>query len=97
MARAATSGLAREQAESGDASLDRDYWLAHCEGFRVQSPIRKLGVVEEVIPPADDLPGLLAVRGGLLGWRRILVRTSDVAVILPRAMRLFLHSAKARR
>ena len=97
MARTATPGLASEQAETGDASLDRDYWLAHCEGYKVQSPIRGLGIVEEVIPPADDQPGLLAVRGGLLGRRRILVPTSDVALVVPRAMRLFLRSAKAGR
>lgn len=97
MARTATPRLASEQAKTGDASFDRDYWLAHCEGYKVASPIRGLGVVEEVIPPADDRPGLLAVRGGLLGRRLMLVPTSDVAVVVPRAMRLFLRSTQARR
>jgi hypothetical protein len=97
MASTATAGLAGGQPESGDASLGRDYWLAHCEGYKVQSPIRGLGIVEEIIPPADDRPSLLAVRGGLLGRRRILVPTSDVALVVPRAMRLFLRSAKAGR
>jgi hypothetical protein len=94
---AATSAPAAEQEEIEHASLDRDYWLEHCEGYKVASPVRALGVVEEVIPPADDRPRLLAVRGGLLGRRRMLVPTSDVAVVVPRAMRLFLRSTRARR
>lgn len=97
MRRTGTSGIAPEQAETGDASFDRDYWLGHCEGYKVASPIRGIGVVEEVIPPSDDRPGLLAVRGGLLGRRLVLVPTSDVDVVVPRAMRLFLRSARARR
>lgn len=27
----------------------RDYWLGHCEGFRVEDETRVLGVVEEVL------------------------------------------------
>lgn len=97
MRRTATSGLAPEQAETRHASFDRDYLLARCEGYKVASPIRGIKVVEEVIPPTDDRPGLLAVRGGLLGRRLVLVPTSDVAVVVPRAMRLFLRSTEARR
>ena len=94
---AAASALALDLAESSHASFDRDYWLAHCEGYRVESPAGGVGLVEEVIPPSDDRPGLLVVRGGLLGRRLLLVPTSDVAVVVPRALRLFLRSARAER
>lgn len=91
---AAASVIASEEAPNGKASLDRDYWLAHCEGYRVESPAGRLGLVEEVIPPSGQRPGLLAVRGGLLGRRLLLVPVSDVAFVVPRALRLFLHSAE---
>lgn len=93
-----TGGVARDQAETGDSSFDRDYWLARCEGYKVESPIlRELGVVEQIIPPSAGRPGLLAVRGGLFGRRLKLVPTNDVDVVVPRARSLFLRSARARR
>lgn len=46
---AAASVLASGEAPNGKRSFDRDYWLAHCEGFRVESPAGRLGLVEEVV------------------------------------------------
>ncbi len=42
-----------------------------------------------MIAPASERPGLLAVRGGLLGRRLTLVPTSEVAFIVPRALRVW--------
>lgn len=90
----ATSVLASEEALNGNPSFDRDYWLAHCEGYHVESPSGRLGLVEEILPSNGDRPGLLAVRGGVLGRRLLVVPTSDVAFIVPRAERLFVSGAE---
>jgi hypothetical protein len=55
----------------------REYWLGHCEGFRVEDRARKLGIVQEIVGDEDE-PEELIVRGGLLvapRAERILVRT----------------------
>ena len=31
--------------------FDREYWLSHCEGFRVSRSGRRLGFVEQVLKP----------------------------------------------
>lgn len=72
-------------------SFDRDYWLHHAQGFRVDAFDGRLGFVEEI---STDSPGgvLLHVRAGLLGRRVLLVPASSVQFIVPRAQRLWLHS-----
>ena len=67
----------------------RTYWLAHCEGFRVDGIGGRIGIVEEV-RDADGEP-LLAVRAGLLGRRVLLVPADAVFEIVPRAMRIWLR------
>ena len=74
------------------ASLDRDYWLSHCEGFRVDTAFGRLGFVEECRPGVDSEGGVLAVRAGLLGRRIVLVPTTEVDFVVPRAKRIWLHS-----
>jgi hypothetical protein len=71
--------------------FDRDYWLAHCEGFRVDADAGRLGFVEEVRTDGRNGP-VLAVRAGLLGRRLLLVPTSEVAFLVPRAERIWLRS-----
>ena len=68
---------------------DTDYWLRHCEGFRVESDRRRLGVVECVA--ADDaLEGadVVAVRTGGLRSRRVMVALDDVVEVRPSECRL---------
>jgi hypothetical protein len=73
--------------------FDREYWLAHCEGYRVDGAGGRIGFVEEIrANPADpDLP-LLAVRAGRFGRRVLIVPSEAVQFIVPRARRIWLRS-----
>lgn len=62
----------------------REYWLGHCEGFRVVDETRKLGIVEELVGPEGE-PDVLVVRGGLFAKRVYAVPVDDVLEIEPRA------------
>jgi hypothetical protein len=77
-----------------DKPFDRDYWLTHCEGYRVDTGTNRLGVVETVIlgenPPDDTC---LVIRGGWLGRRVVLVPLSSVAFIVPQAERIWLRTS----
>jgi len=70
--------------------VDCEYWLHHCEGFRVDGVEGRIGVVEEVRDESGDAQ--LAVRAGLLGRRVLLIPASEVVEIVPRAMRIWLRS-----
>jgi hypothetical protein len=76
-----------------DKPFDRDYWLTHCEGYRVETGEGRLGFVETVLrdenPPHDIH---LAIRAGRLGRRIVLVPLSSVAFIVPRAERIWLRT-----
>jgi len=68
--------------------IDRDYWVVHCEGFQVRSGRRRLGFVQEVLDGGQTL----AVRGGFLGRRVVLVPVDRVLAIVPRELRLWIVS-----
>lgn len=73
--------------------FDRGYWLAHCEGYRVDGSEGRIGFVEEVrANPTDPEAPLLAVRAGRLGRRVMVVPSEAVQFILPRARRIWLRS-----
>ena len=73
--------------------FDRDYWLAHCTGFRVDAVEGRLGFVEDVQEPfRGGGEPTLVVRAGRLGRRLLVVPGSEVAFIVPRAQRLWLRS-----
>lgn len=72
--------------------FDRDYWLAHCEGFRVDTADGRLGVVQEVRAGGGPEDAVLAVRVGVFGRRVVLVPVRAVDFIVPRAERIWLHS-----
>jgi hypothetical protein len=75
------------------AGFDRDYWLGHCEGYRVDASDGRLGFVEEIRRRGDLRGGVtLVVRSGRLGRRLLLVPADEVAFIIPRAERIWLHS-----
>lgn len=76
---------------SASHSFDRNYWLSHCDGFRVEAEGGRLGFVDHVESRWDGAL-VLAVRAGLLGRRLLLVAADDVDFIVPRAKRLWLHS-----
>lgn len=75
--------------------FDREYWLAHCEGYRVDSAAGRLGVVEEVRMSSRGKKPILAVRAGQLGRRVLLVPAPEVDFIVPRAKRMWLRSPVA--
>jgi hypothetical protein len=60
------------------------------EGFRVDGPGGRIGIVEEVRDVRDE--PLLAVRAGLLGRRVLLIPATEVFEIVPRAMRIWLRT-----
>ena len=72
-------------------AFDRDYWLAHCEGFRVDAEGGAIGFVDAVMEGPHGEP-VLAVRAGMLGRRVLAVPGESVAFIVPRAQRIWLRS-----
>jgi hypothetical protein len=69
----------------------RFYWLCRCEGFRVESPEGRFGLVEAVMfRVRPDEPDALIVRAGVLGRKLVIVPIEDVADIVPRRERVML-------
>ena len=67
-------------------------WLRRCERFRVDSPLGRVGFVADVrYGSRGDRPGLIAVRGGLLGRLLLIVPVGEIADILPGEERIVLH------
>jgi hypothetical protein len=85
------SPLRRSTASSAKDAFDRNYWLAHCEGFRVEAIEGTIGFVESVSPGPEGEP-MLAVRAGLLGRRVLIIPASSAAFIVPRAQKIWLRS-----
>ncbi|MGZ4408768.1 MAG: hypothetical protein ACXVY6_08265 [Gaiellaceae bacterium] len=72
------------------AEFDRAYWLAHCEGFRVDAAEGRIGFVES-IRDGGSAP-ILSIRAGRLGRHVLSVSAANVAFIVPRAERIWLTS-----
>ena len=72
------------------------YWLGHCEGFRVDGPEGRVGIVEAVLGE-EDAPTKLAVREGLFALRTVYVPIEEVAEIQPRAERILLRRTPGHR
>jgi len=68
---------------------DTEYWVRHCEGFRVDSHRRRLGVVE-CVAAEDAMDGteVVAVRTGGLRSRRMMVALDDIVEVRPSECRL---------
>ena len=72
----------------------RFYWLCRCEGFRVESPEGRFGLVEAVMfRVRPDEPDALIVRSGVLGRRLVIVPIEDVEDVVPRRQRVELRRA----
>jgi hypothetical protein len=80
------SSARRERAQP----LDREYWLAHCEGYRVESPGGRVGLVEEVRGGEQGGTRSLAVLAGMRGLRRLIIPISEVDDIVPHVRRIVL-------
>lgn len=60
------------------------YWLARCEGWRVVTPVGRLGTVCRLLYGSHlDIPDALLVRVGRLRRRDVLVDTHTVEAIIP--------------
>jgi hypothetical protein len=76
---------AKHEAES---CWEHDYLLRHCEQFRVDSPERHLGYVEDIVlPPDESEPFGFLVRGdsGL-----VFVSVRQIRDFSPRAQRILI-------
>ncbi len=71
-------------------AFDRDYWLAHCQGYRVDGTEGRIGFVDGV--RVERRGTVLAVTAGRLGRRILLVPAENVAFIVPRAERIWLQT-----
>jgi hypothetical protein len=69
-----------------------NYWLGHCEGYRVDGPEGRVGIVEAVLGEEEE-PRTLAVREGLFALRTLYVPIEDVIEVHPRAERIVLRSS----
>jgi hypothetical protein len=71
-----------------------EYWLRHCEGFRVDGRAGRIGYVEEV-RVGDEARDVvtLAIRAGRLGMRVLLFSGSDVSHVVPQAQRVWLRTS----
>jgi hypothetical protein len=75
-------------------SLDRHLWLCRCEGFEVDSPAGRVGVVDGLrFSSSVDQPDLLEVRAGPLGRTLLLIPVEDVDGIFSDEQRIVLRSA----
>jgi hypothetical protein len=71
--------------------FDNDYWLCRCEGFEVDTPEGRLGIVEWLVfRSRHDRPDALAVQTGHVLHRSVLVAVRDVESVLPEEGRITL-------
>lgn len=76
------------------AALQRDYWLSRCEGFEVESPAGRIGIVESLrFLSRVDQPDLLEIRTGLFGRRLLLLPVEQVESISSGEERIVLRGA----
>jgi hypothetical protein len=95
---AAGEGAAREgpqwQGEGLVTMFSEEYWLQHCEGFRIRTPSGYEGFVEGVmLDRRRGRPGRLSVR---CHRRLIDVEAADVDLVLPESETLVLRRALPR-
>jgi hypothetical protein len=89
-----TSEVRRCAMGAGAITESERYWLGHCEGFRVDAPGGRLGLVEAVLYRREDrTPDALVVRAGLLGRKLLLVPARSVEAVQPRQQRIRLSAS----
>lgn len=86
-ARTSTAGEAGPSRSPGPT--ETDYWLRHCDGFRVDGPDGRIGVVDHVeLGFGADVPDVVAVASGLFRIRLTRIPLSDVVEVQPDRRRL---------
>ena len=92
-----SSASAGEPGDPRRTSLGRDYWLRRCEGFRAETPTRRLGRVAGVRYGAKtNQPELLELRAGFLGHRLLLVNVQEVVRVVPEQRRILVNDPSRR-
>lgn len=77
--------------------VDENYWLGHCEGFQVDGPCGRIGVVEHVVYGSRvDRPDVVAVSWGVWRVRTAEVPVADIVEVLPAQERLVVRNRFAR-
>ena len=76
-----------------DSAYGRDYWLHRCEGFRVESAGREIGIVRGLRFKGSLEPDLLEVRAGLFGRRVLLIPVEQVEELVPKEKRVVLRAS----
>src|SRR5213593_2682647 len=72
--------------------VDWAYWLCRCEGFRVEAPEGRVGLVDGVrFRTRLDRPDVLLVRVGRLRHRLLSVPVAEIAELLPAEGRIILR------
>lgn len=72
----------------------RDDWLNHCEGFVVDSPDGRIGVVDHLrFGSRPGYPEALAVTAGLFARRLLIISTRGVEEVNPARRRVVLGTA----
>ena len=80
------------QAIEATSCWKSDYWIRHCEGYRVFAGDEPIGYVEEVERGADDDPETLVVRVGEVFTHLQTVGVDAVESLDPAGERVFLGS-----
>jgi hypothetical protein len=74
--------------------VDEAYWLAHCEGFQVDGPDGRIGVVEHVVYESRlEVPDVVSVASGRWRLRSTDVPIADVLEVRPEQERLVVAGA----
>ena len=77
-----------------DEGWSRAHWLPRCEGYHVEGPRGRVGVVEAVRRGGDGSPTSLIVRCGVLRRRVREVPVDDIAELDPRDLLIVLRREK---
>ena len=84
--------LAPTRLEQEHEPWSSDYWLRHCEGYRVESLDGHVGYVEEVLwAPDETEPIALKVRVGSDHCSFFVLPIEEIREICPRAERIVLE------
>jgi hypothetical protein len=72
---------------------DAAYWLRNCQGFRVESAGKRVGVVDDVLFGRESEPATLLVRTGLFRMGLRAVPVDEIETIDPRSLRITLRKS----
>lgn len=83
------SAVAATRVAQDRESWTREYWLCHCEGYRVETSDGFVGFVEELVrSPGASEPSALKVRTGIDGRGLLVLPIGMVREIHPDAERI---------